>query len=95
MLKFSPLFVQKIFCFVQIPKVLVQNKPTTTGEKPKKKKASFRKNRKTMGNTVKPSLLNHLIVFINEQQPNKGTFSTTHPNHTDSMKSQTSQNKML
>ena len=27
-----------------------------------------------MGNTVKPSLLNHLIVFINEQQPDKGTF---------------------
>ena len=41
MLKFPLLFVQKIFCFVQIPKVFVQNKPTTTGEKPKKKKASF------------------------------------------------------
>ena len=32
MLKFSPLFVQKIFCFVQIPKVFVQKHETKTAE---------------------------------------------------------------
>ncbi len=30
MLKFSPLFVQKIFCFVQIPKSFVQKHETKT-----------------------------------------------------------------
>ena len=32
MLKFSPLFVQKIFCFVQIPKSFVQKHKTKTAE---------------------------------------------------------------
>ena len=32
MLKFSPLFVQKIFCFVQIPKSFVQKHETKTAE---------------------------------------------------------------
>ena len=32
MLKFPPLFVQKIFCFVQIPKVFVQKHETKTAE---------------------------------------------------------------
>ena len=32
MLKFSPLFVQKILCFVQIPKVFVQKHETKTAE---------------------------------------------------------------
>ena len=32
MLKFPPVFVQKIFCFVQIPKVFVQKHETKTAE---------------------------------------------------------------
>ena len=32
MLKFPPLFVQKIFCFVQIPKSFVQKHETKTAE---------------------------------------------------------------
>ena len=32
MLKFPPLFVQKIFCFVQIPKSFVQKHETITAE---------------------------------------------------------------
>ena len=41
MLKFSPLFVQKIFCFVQISKSFVQKHETATGKTKGNTKENF------------------------------------------------------
>ena len=67
MLKFSPLFVQKILCFVQIPKVFVQKHETKTAET-EKNDSNVRGKRQQYPRKTYPKVLRTLYKSMKQKQ---------------------------
>jgi hypothetical protein len=87
MLKFSPLFVQKIFCFVQIPKSFVQKHETKTAETGendgnlRKTSNDIRRKRQQYPRKTYPKVLRILYKSIKQKQQ-KTEKTTAHPKRT-------------